>query len=262
MDLGLAGKRALVTGASEGVGRATVLVLAEEGCDVAFCARRQGPLDELAREVRDRFGRVAVPIVADLLELADCERFVGDAARGLGGIDLLVNNAGASVLGSLWAISDAAFFDGLDLKLRGYIRVARAAVPHMAERGGAIVNVAGNTGKFPYANSMSGGAANAGVMNFTVALAQEVARQGIRVVCLAPGGIATNRFVSQVVPNVARERGIPVEQAHENYVSSLPLGRIPTPEEVAGVIAFLASDRCANATGTTLVYDGGITTGL
>lgn len=262
MELGLQGKKALVTGASEGVGRATVLVLAAEGCDVAFCARRQEPLEELASEVRERFGRVAVPVVADLLEPADCERFVSDAVCGLGGIDVLVNNAGASVLGSLWEIPDQTFFDGLDLKLRGYIRVARAAVPHMQERGGAIVSVAGNTGKFPYANSMSGGAANAGVMNFTVALAQEVARYRIRVVCLAPGGIATNRFTSQVVPNIARERALPVEEAYENYVSSLPLGRLATPVEVAGVIAFLASERCANATGTTLVYDGGVTTGL
>ena len=272
MDLGRTGKRALITGASEGVGRATVLALAEEGCEVAFCARRLPLLEALAAEVRERYpGRRAIPIVADLLEAADCERFVNEAAAALGGIDIVVNNAGASVLGSFEQIPDEDFWRGHDLKLRGFVRVTRAALPHLraggrggpgGERGGVIVNVAGSTGKFPWAKSMSGGAANAGVMNFTTALAQEVAADGIRVVCLAPGGIATQRFELQVIPAVAADQGISVEEARASYVGGLPLGRISSPDEIGGVIAFLASARCANATGTTLIYDGGITAGL
>ena len=270
MDLGLSGRRALVTGASAGIGRAAVLALAEEGCDVAFCARRAEPLAELGAEVRERVGRRAVPIRADLLEAADCERFVAEAAAALGGVDLLVNNAGASVLGSFWEVADEAFWQGVDLKLRGYVRLARAAVPLMRAsgrggpggRGGVVVNVAGNTGKFPWSHSMSGGAANAAVMNFTVALAQEVAADGIRVVCLAPGGVATQRFETQVLPAVAAERGISLEEARATHVAGLPLGRLATPAEIGGVIAFLASERCANATGTTFVYDGGETAGL
>jgi NAD(P)-dependent dehydrogenase (short-subunit alcohol dehydrogenase family) len=247
-----------------------VLALAEEGCDVAFCARRAEPLEELAAEVRSRFGRRAVPIQADLLVAADCERAVAEAAAGLGGLDIVVNNAGASVLGAFGEVEDDAFWAGVELKLRGYVRVTRAALPLLRAggqdgpggRGGVIVNVSGNTGKFPWAQSMSGGAANAGVMNFTVALAQEVARDGIRVVGLAPGGVDTARFRTRVLPAVAAEQGISLEEARATHIAGLPLGRIPAPEEVGGVIAFLASERCANATGTTLVYDGGLTAGL
>lgn len=265
MDLQLTGRRALVTGASEGIGRGVVLALAEEGCDVAFCARRAEPLDELAAEVRERWGRRAAPVVADLTRADDCARAVAEAAAALGGLDLVVNNAGASVLGSFDEVDDEAFWGGVELKLRGYVRIARAAIPHLraAPRGtAAIVSIAGNTGKFPWAQSMSGGAANAAVMNFTVALAQELAADGIRVVCLAPGGVDTGRFRSRVLPAVAAERGISLGEARETYVASLPLGRIASPEEIGGVVAFLASPRCANATGTTLVYDGGLTSGL
>jgi 3-oxoacyl-[acyl-carrier protein] reductase len=255
VELGLTGGRALVTGGSQGLGRATVLALAEEGCDVAFCARRREPLDLLAHEVQERFGRAAVPIVADVRDPADCVRLVADAADALGGVDVVVNNAGASVLGNLWEIPDEVFFEGLDLKLRGYIRIARAAIPFMQERGGVIVNVAGNTGYFPFPTSMAGGAANAGIMNFTVALSQEVAKHQIRVVCIAPGGIATNRLTSQVIPDHGRSSEAP--DAYASYVKAMPLGRVPTAEEVAAVITFLASARCPSATGTTLIYDGG-----
>ena len=266
MDLGLTGRRALVTGASEGIGRGVVLALAEEGCDVAFCARRREPLEALATEVRERFGRRAVPVAADLTRADDCARAVAEAAAGLGGgLELLVNNAGASVLGSFDEVDDDAWWGGVELKLHGYVRVTRAALPHLraAARGSAaVVNIAGNTGKFPWSQSMSGGAANAAVMNVTVALAQEVAADGVRVVCLAPGGVDTQRFRMRVLPAVAAERGITVEEARATYVASLPLARIASPEEIGGVVAFLASPRAANLTGTTLVYDGGLTSGL
>lgn len=265
MDLGLTGRRALVTGASEGIGRGVALALAAEGCDVALVARREEPLGEVAREVQ-ALGRRAVAVPADLATADGCARAVAEAVAGLGGgLELLVNNAGASVLGSFDEIDDEAWWGGVELKLHGYVRVARAALPALraAPRGAAaIVNVAGNTGKFPWAQSMSGGAANAAVMNVTVALAQELAPAGIRVVCLAPGGVDTQRFRTRVLPAVAAERGISLDEARATYVAGLPLARIATPEEIGGVVAFLASPRAANLTGTTLVYDGGLTAGL
>jgi 3-oxoacyl-[acyl-carrier protein] reductase len=254
-------KRALVTGASEGVGRATVLLLAEEGCDVAFCARRAGLLEELAAEVRERFGRRAVPVPTDLMQLDQIERLVARAVEELGGLDVVVNNAGSSVLSDdFLRMPDEQVETDLRMKLLGYVRVARAALPHMGP-GGVIVNVAGVTGKFPFSRTASGGMANAGVLNFTGSFCEIAGERGVRVVGLAPGGIDTNRFDRVVEANQSRF-GLSFEETRRRLIELMPLKRLPPPEEAAGVIAFLASERAANINGTTIVWDGGLNIGL
>jgi 3-oxoacyl-[acyl-carrier protein] reductase len=254
-------KRALVTGASEGVGRETVLLLAEEGCDVAFCARRANLLEELAAEVRERFGRRAVPIPTDLTQLDQIERFVGRALDELGGIDIVVNNAGSSVLSDdFMSMPDEQIVFDLQMKLLGYVRVARTALRHMGP-GGVIVNVAGVTGKFPFARTASGGMANAGVLNFTGSFCEIAGARGVRVVGLAPGGIDTNRFDRVVEANQSRF-GLSFEDTRQRLIDLMPLKRLPSAEEAAGVIAFLASERAANINGTTIVWDGGLNIGL
>lgn len=260
MDLGISGKRAIVSGASEGIGRATVLALAEEGADVAFCARRLDLLEELAAEVRDRFGRTAVPIQADLSTLDGCEAFVAAAVEGLGGIDIVVNNAGTSMFGRLEDVPDERWLDDITLKLLGYVRVSRAALEHMGA-GGRIVHVGGNAGRQPLPYHLPGGSANAALLNFTRSLGEHVAPRGIHVIICAPGPVKTQRFVKQIQAN-ADTWGVSWEEAERRFTEELPLKYVPSAEEVAGVIAFLASPRAAYMTGTCVTVDGGITKGI
>jgi 3-oxoacyl-[acyl-carrier protein] reductase len=260
MDLGITGKRAIVSGASEGIGRAAVLTLAAEGADVAFCARRMDMLEELADEVRERYGRTAVPIQADLSTLEGCEAFVAAAAEGLGGIDIVVNNAGTSMFGRLEDVPDERWLDDINLKLLGYVRVSRAALPHMGT-GGRIVHVGGNAGRQPLPYHLPGGAANAALLNFTRSLAEHVAPRGIHVIVCAPGPVKTQRFVKQIQAN-ADSWGISWDEAEKRFTDELPLKYVPTAEEVADVITFLTSPRAAYMTGTCVTVDGGITKGI
>lgn len=261
MDLNLSGKRALVTGASEGIGREVVLELAREGCDVAFCSRRREPLDELAAAVRKGTGRKAVPIPADTGKLADVNGFVQNAASELGGIDIVVNNAGSSIFAPFFDVPDERWVKDVTVKLFGYVRVARAALPYMSARGGRLINIAGNAGKQPLPYHLPGGASNAGVINFTVALAQQVAELGIHVIAVAPGPVKTARFEKQI-GQLANQWGVDRDEAESRFTADLPLKRVPSAHEVAGVIVFLSSEKAAYMTGTTVTIDGGITRGI
>jgi 3-oxoacyl-[acyl-carrier protein] reductase len=262
MDLSLEKQRALVTGASEGIGRAVVESLAREGCDVAFCSRRQEVLDSIAQETSQATGRRLLPIAADVSKLDDVERFVNLSAEELGGIDILVNNAGASIFAPIEDVPDERWLADIELKLISYVRTSRAVLPHMRDaRGGRIVNVGGNAGRQPLAYHLPGGASNAGVLNFTVALAQHVASDGIHVLNCAPGPVRTARFEKQIAAN-AREWGVSEAEAEARFTGELPLGYVPTAAEIADVIVFLASPRAAYMTGTTITVDGGITRGI
>jgi 3-oxoacyl-[acyl-carrier protein] reductase len=147
MDLQLAGKVALVTGGSEGIGKGIARALAREGCDVAICARRPDVLDKAAAEIRAESGRRVVAIPADLTRREDAEHFVHEAVRALGRLDILVNNAGSAPGGILEVLDEAAWMQGLQLKLMGYVRCLKAALPIMtAQGGGRVVNRIGNDG--------------------------------------------------------------------------------------------------------------------
>jgi NAD(P)-dependent dehydrogenase (short-subunit alcohol dehydrogenase family) len=261
MDLGLTGKRAVVTGASEGIGRAVVQALAREGCDVAFCARRKEALDETARALAAETGRRLFPVPADMSVRADIEAFVSTGAELLGGIDIVVNNAGASIFAEFDDVPDERWLSDIELKLMGYVRTIRAALPYLRRQGGRIVNVGGNAGRQPLPYHLPGGSANAAILNLTVALGQHLARDRIHVLTCAMGPVRTARFVKQIAAN-ARRWGISEEEAEQRFLDELPLGYVPSVEEIAGIIAFLASPRAAYMTGTSVTVDGGITRGI
>jgi NAD(P)-dependent dehydrogenase (short-subunit alcohol dehydrogenase family) len=262
MDLGLTGKRAIVTGGSEGIGRAVVEVLAEEGCDVAFCARRQDVLDEVAHEVAQSTGRRLVPLQADVGSREAIDAFVTRAAEALGGIDIVINNVGASIFAQLFDIPDERWLQDIELKLMSYVRTARAAIPYLRKAGGGrIVNVGGNGGRQPMSYHLPGGASNAAILNLTVSLASYLAKDRIHVLTCAPGPVRTARFVKQIAANAALW-GITVEEAEARFTADCPLGYVPSPHDVAGVVTFLASPRAAYMTGTTVTVDGGITKGI
>jgi NAD(P)-dependent dehydrogenase (short-subunit alcohol dehydrogenase family) len=262
VDLKLTGKKAIVTGASEGIGRAVVEELAAEGCDVAFCARRGALLEEIAETTSASKGRRMVPLIADLSKRAEIDEFVEKAAAELGGIDIVVNNAGASIFGELLEVPDERWLQDIELKLMSYVRTSRAAIPHLRNAGGGrIVHVGGNGGRQPMSYHLPGGSSNAAILNFTVSLARYLASDGIHVLNCAPGPVRTARFIKQVTAN-AELWNVEFEEAEKRFTDETPLGYIPTPEEIAGVVTFLTSERAAYMTGTTVTVDGGITQGI
>jgi len=255
MELGLKGKSALVTGASEGIGKAIARKLAEEGVRVAVCARTEATLKETAREIVRATGSTVVPIPADLRSLAGCQGFVAQAAERLGGVDILVNNAGASAFGPFVDLPDEAFVDAINGKLLGYIRCARAVIPHM-ERwgGGSIVNITGTTQQ-AVALHTPGSACNAAIRMFSKELSIELGPLNIRVNSVAPGRIQTARADRLLQANAAA-RGASPEVILGELVKTIPSGRVGTVDDIADAVCFLVSERATYVNGAALVVDG------
>ena len=257
MDLGLQDKIALVTGGSMGIGKASALGLAREGANVAICARGRALLEEVAADIAAQTGRTVLPVVADMNHEENAQRFVEDAVSRFGGLDVLVNCAGSSPGGSLQNLTEAQWMESLNLKFMGYVRTTKAAAPHMKERGwGRIVNVIGNDGTKPIYFEITPGAANAAGINFTLAIAEELAPFGITVNAINPGPVDTDRWWG-LVRTLAREKGISEAEANRLAVKSIPQGRLCTAEEVANTVVFLASERASFVTGALVPMDGG-----
>src|SRR4051812_24819925 len=256
MDLGLQGKSALVTGGSMGIGREVTRVLAREGCRVAISARDRERLEQAARELSEDTGGEVVALAGDMSVVEDVERVVNGVVERFGGIDVLVTCAGSSPGGLLEELTEDQWFASLNLKFMGYVRTCRAVIPRMRERGGSIVLVVGNDGLKPSYWEMTAGAANAADINFASSLAEQYGQDGIRVNTVNPGPVNTTRW-DTLEKAFARDLGVDQDAAHELAESSIPLGRICEPEEVASVVAFLASDQASFVHGAHIPIDGG-----
>lgn len=255
MDLELKGKTALVTGASEGIGMAVAHKLAEEGVRVAICARTAAKLQQSAAEITRATQMEVVPIPADLRSLAGCQGFVAQAAERLGGIDILVNNAGASAFGAFVDLPDEAFVDAINGKLLGYIRCARAVIPHMQHRGGGvIINITGTTQQAVPLHT-PGSACNAAIRMFSKELSMELGALNIRVNSLAPGRIHTARS-EQLLQATAAAQGTSPEVILNALVKTIPTGRVGTIDDIADAVLFLVSARATYVNGAALVVDG------
>src|SRR5262245_47039703 len=262
MELGLAGKTALVTGGSKGIGRAVAAALAAEGVRVMLCARDGDALGRAARDIEAATGRPVLTSQADLSERALVTRVASDAITCLGHLDILVNNAGAIKGGDFLTTPDEEWLNGWSLKLLGYIRMAREVLPHMQKQGGGrIVNVVGAAARNPAATYMMGGTANAALINFTKALSDLGAHSNVLVTGVSPGPVKTERW-DNLMAQQARAAGQDLESYVRERSQELPLGRIALPEEVADVVCFLASQRASFLTGITITIDGGITRGV
>ncbi len=257
MDLQLKGKAAVVTGGSRGLGRAICLGLAAEGAAVAINYLRDpaagidltGEAEELAADLRQRFGVPVAAIAGDVSRGEDVERLFSEAERDLGPIEALVNNAGIWPTGLAHEIPEAEFRRVLDVNLVGSFLTCKAAVRRWlpAQRPGRIVNVVSpaafqgsTTGHAHYA------ASKAGLVTFSISLAREVAPQGIRVNCVAPGMMLTD------MSRAALEKG------QDQYIQRIPVRRLADPAEVADVIVFLCSARASYMTGATVDVTGGM----
>ena len=242
----LAGRSALVTGASSGLGRHFALTLAEAGADVALAARRRDRLEALAREV-EALGRRAVPVAMDVADERSVVEGVASAWQGLGGIDVLVNNAGVSVPKFALETSAEEWHRVLDANLTGAFLVTREVARRMAERGqgGAIVNNASAVAFKVMKGLASYAASKAGLIQLTQALALEFARDKIRVNAIAPGPIAT-----EALAGVGQD-------ILDRVMATMCVPRIGQPEDLVGALLFLASDMSAWMSGQVLVVDGG-----
>jgi 3-oxoacyl-[acyl-carrier protein] reductase len=253
LELGLKGKIAVVTGASDGIGRATALRLAREGADVAVCARRQEPLDQTAAELR-KTGVQALAVSADMSKKADIDRFIKAVIERFSRIDILVNNAGTSARGKFLEIEDDAWSADLELKVFGAIRCTRLAVPYMKKQGGGrIINITISSAKQPGAESYPTSVSRAAGLALTKALSKEYAANNILVNTVCIGKIKSGQHVRRYT-----RAGVSAEDYYRQTAKDIPLGRVGEAEEVANVIAFLASDAASYVTGTSVNLDGGM----
>jgi NAD(P)-dependent dehydrogenase (short-subunit alcohol dehydrogenase family) len=252
MDLELTGRRAIVTGASRGIGLATARALAAEGADVAIVARDQAALDEAAGRLGADSGRTIVPVAADTGDDDSVTAMVAQVVDRLGGVDVLVNCAARPNTGQP---TDDALELEINVKVRGYLRCIRAVAPHMAAGGwGSIVNVAGVAAR--RTGSVTGTIRNVAVAALTKNLSDELGPQGINVNVVHPA-LTITEVMPPVVTKVAEAKGISIEDAVAELGKDVSIGRIMTADEVATVICFLASPRAVAVNGDPVLASGG-----
>ena len=255
MDLELAGKSAVVTGASKGIGLAVVRELAAEGANVAAGARNVDALADIDR---------VTPFAVDLVDPDGPPRLVGHAVERHGRIVVLVNNVGGVHLrlDGFLRTTDADFQASLELNFFSALRATRAAVASMVEQdGGTIVNVVSVNAFFqPDGAVIDYGAAKAALLNVAKALSQELGPQGIRIASVSPGQVETDLWLGGdgVAATVGRATGVAADSVHEQAIAGIPTGRFTTPREVATLVVMLASPRTANVNGSNYVIDGGL----
>jgi len=262
VDLGLKDKVALVVAASRGLGKATALELAREGAQVGVTARGDADLQAAAREIRRLTGAQALALRADVGAEKDVEALVRAAETAYGRVDILVNNAGGPKSGQFTDVSDEDWLNAVNLNLMSAIRLTRLVLPGMrARRWGRIINITSVSVKQPMPTLILSNAVRSGVVAMAKTLAGEVAAEGITVNNVCPGYTLTDRVRDLAAVN-AKAAAVPVDQVMAQWEASIPARRLGKPEELAALVAFLASERASYITGTTIQVDGGYIQGL
>lgn len=252
IDYGLAGKTAIVTGGSDGLGRATAALLAREGANVVICARRVDHLKAAADAISAETGGNVKAVPADVIDPGACENLVQETVSAFGGVDILVNNAGTSAAAPLEKVSDADWQFDFDLKVMAAVRLSRLVVPELKKRGGgSIVNAAIGGGKAPNANQLPTSLTRAAGLNLTKSLSHQYAADNIRVNAICIGRIKSAQL--------ARRAGDqPLDEFYADMGKIVPMGRVGEADDYAHLVAFLCSSVGSYITGTAVNLDGGM----
>jgi NAD(P)-dependent dehydrogenase (short-subunit alcohol dehydrogenase family) len=252
MELNLKGRSAIVTGGSRGIGFGVAERLAAEGVNLHLASRSADSLDAARKKIVDTYG---VKVSVYPLDLSSHDNAV-KLVKASGSVDILINNAGAIPQGSLTSLEDKPWREAWDLKLFGFINVAREVYRDMcARKSGVIINVAGIAGERPSANYIAGSMANSALMTMSRALGAESVKSGVRVVAVNPGATETDRQVVRWKARAAKELGD--ENRWRELTTGFPLGRLATLDEVASTIVFLCSERSGYTSGCVVTVDGG-----
>ena len=251
-ELGLKGKIAVITGGSDGLGRATAERLADEGAKVVICARREDHLQNVAKDISARSGAEVIGIRADMSNASDIDELFNATLEHFGGVDILVNNAGKSSAAGLEEVEDEEWQADLNLKVMAAVRACRRVVPIMRERGGgSIINATIIGGKAPAAKSLPTTVSRAAGINLTKSLANEYAVDRIRVNTVCIGLLKSEQWVR-------RAGNKDPEELYRELSKQIPLGRVGEAEEYADLVTFLVSERAAYITGVAVNIDGGL----
>ena len=252
MELGLKNRSVLITGGSKGIGLACARAFLDEGARVAIVSRDRGNLDKAAVQLR-----TITLIAADLTRADDAQRMVREAEAAIGPIDVLVNSAGAAKRYAPDELNAQAWHAAMDAKYFTYIHAMDAVLPSMRDRKrGNVVNIIGAGGKVASTIHLPGGAANSALMLASVGLASVYGKFGVRINAINPGATITDR-IREALDLEAKAKGLSAEQVLEQGQARVPLGRYASPEEVASVTLFLASDQASYVTGAVIPMDGG-----
>jgi 3-oxoacyl-[acyl-carrier protein] reductase len=257
MELGLKGKRAIVMAASRGLGYACARTLAAEGCKLVICSRDGERIRAAAASIARETGATVEAVVSDVSDEGEASRLVAAAVSHLGGLDIVVHNAGGPPAGETASVSEAQWQKAFEQNMLSLVRIVNAAVPEMKRAGGGrIITIASSSIKQPIPNLVLSNALRAGVWGFAKTLSRELGPDRILVNVVAPGRIQTERIEELDQANAAKA-GMPLDQVKKASVSGVPLGRIGTPDEFAKVVVFLASEAASYVTGQAIIVDGG-----
>jgi 3-oxoacyl-[acyl-carrier protein] reductase len=258
MNLGLKNKNALITGGSQGIGFAIAKALAEEGCNVAIGARGRERLDQAAVDL-SKLGVKAVPISVDFMTEEGCRTFVDNAVAALGGCDILVNNVGGMVPGTLESLTQEQWKEAIDRNLISYIHTTKFAIPHLKKaKAGRVLNISGISGTMLFPGALSTTLPNAAIIGFGKLMANDLAPFNVLVNNLCPGTIDVESWGPRV-ERMAKARGKTIDQVRDALAGMTMLNRLGKPEEMGWIAAFLVSEKNSYMTGTTVESCGGAT---
>lgn len=265
MDLGIRGRVAIVAAASQGLGKAAAIALAQEGAHIVVCARDKRRIFQAGKEISRAAGKkrlVVLPLVADVSKAKDIKRVVATGAKEFGRIDVLVTNAGGPPPGAFADLDDEKWMAGVNLNLMSAIRFIREVLPHMRkQKWGRIINITSLTVKQPSNDLIISSTVRLGILGLSKVLSNLHAKEGITINSVAPGYIMTARQQELGAARAAK-KGISFEEYVAESCKDIPAGRFGCPDELASVITFLASTKASYVNGTTISVDGGLVRGL
>jgi 3-oxoacyl-[acyl-carrier protein] reductase len=262
MHLGLEGKRAIVMAASRGLGFASAMALAREGCRLTICSRDETRIRAAAAAIVEETGAKVHALAADVSREDDARTLVDSAVAAHGGLDIVVHNAGGPPAGDFLSMTEAQWQRAFEQNMLSFVRIVAAAVPEMKKNGGGrILTIASSSIKQPIPNLVLSNALRAGIWGLAKTLSRELAHDKILVNVVAPGRIQTER-IDEIDRATAEKAGRAVDDVRRASVATVPLGRIGRPEELANLIVFLASDAASYITGQAITVDGGAGTAL